>query len=79
MLGFAFEQIGCQRVEFRVDSLNFKSQNAVLRIGAKYEGELRQSALIPDGRKRDYKVYSILDNEWINVKTTLNWYLDKNV
>jgi len=79
MLSYVFESIGCQRVEFRVDALNFNSQRAVLRLGAKYEGELRNSTVLPDGRKRDYKVYSIIDSEWPNIKATLNWYLDKYV
>jgi RimJ/RimL family protein N-acetyltransferase len=79
MMTQAFEVLDCQRVEFRVDSLNFNSQRAVQRIGAKFEGELRQSALLPDGRKRDYKVYSILDSEWPNIQKTLEWYRDKYV
>jgi RimJ/RimL family protein N-acetyltransferase len=79
MLGYAFETLRCQRVEFRVDSLNFNSQRGVLRLGAKYEGELRNSCVLPDGRKRDYRVYSIIESEWPNVKGTLNWYLDKYV
>ena len=79
MLKFAFDTLDCQRVEFRVDSLNFNSQRAVQRIGAKYEGELRQFALLPDGRKKDYKIYSILDSEWPNVQATLRWYLEKYV
>jgi N-acetyltransferase len=77
MLGYAFETIGCQRVEFRVDALNFNSQRAVKRLGAKFEGELRQSCRLPDGRKRDYQVFSILDSEWANIKQTLIWYLSK--
>jgi RimJ/RimL family protein N-acetyltransferase len=77
MLAHAFEYIKCQRVEFRVDSLNFNSQRAVLRIGAKYEGEMRQAVLLPDGRKRDYRLYSILDCEWENIKRTLCWYMEK--
>lgn len=79
MLAHAFEFMKVQRVEFRVDSLNFNSQRGVLRIGAKFEGELRQTALLPDGRKRDYKVYSIIDTEWNNVQQTLKWYLKKYV
>ncbi len=79
MLTHAFESLHCQRVEFRVDALNFNSQRGVLRIGAKYEGELRNACRFPDGRRRDYKVYSILDSEWPNIKVTLNWYLDKHV
>ncbi len=79
MLTYVFETIYCQRVEFRADSLNFNSQKAILRLGAKFEGELRNSCVLPDGRKRDYKVYSIIESEWPNVKVTLNWYLDKYV
>lgn len=79
MLSHAFETIRCQRVELRVDALNFNSQRGVLRLGAKYEGELRNACLLPDGRKRDYRVYSILDSEWPNIKATLNWYLSKHV
>jgi N-acetyltransferase len=79
MLSYSFETLGVQRVEFRVDALNFNSQRAVLRLGAKYEGELRQVFLLPDGRKRDYKIYSILDSEWSNIKITLLWYLNKYV
>jgi RimJ/RimL family protein N-acetyltransferase len=79
MLGHAFEFMGCQRVEFRADSLNFNSQRAILRLGAKFEGELRRTGLLPDGRKRDYKVYSIIDSEWPNLKAALNGYLDRYV
>lgn len=79
MLSYAFETLNCQRVEFRADAYNFNSQRAILRLGAKFEGELRNSCLLPDGRKRDYKLYSIIDSEWSNVKTTLHWYLDKYV
>lgn len=77
MLTYAFETIGVVRVEFRVDSLNFNSQRAVLRLGAKFEGELRQTAVLPDGRKRDYRIYSILDSEWPSCKQTLQQYLEK--
>ncbi len=79
MLGHAFEAIACQRVEFRVDALNFNSQRGVLRLGAKYEGELRNTAILPDGRKRDYRMYSIIESEWPNVKKTLQSYLEKYV
>lgn len=79
MLTYAFEKLCCQRVEFRVDALNFNSQRAVLRLGAKYEGELRNIYRLPNGRQRDYKIYSILATEWLNLKSILNWYLEKYV
>ncbi len=77
MLTYAFESLGCQRVAFKVDSLNFNSQRAVKRIGGKFEGEVRNYMLLPDGRKRDYHSYSIIDSEWVNVKKTLHGYLEK--
>ncbi|HSR09425.1 MAG TPA: GNAT family N-acetyltransferase, partial [Bryobacteraceae bacterium] len=42
MLRHAFETLGCVRVELKTDALNQKSRNAILRIGAKEEGTLRQ-------------------------------------
>lgn len=77
MLKYAFEELGCYRVEFKVDALNFKSQKAVTRIGAKYEGELRNYIIQSGERKKDYKMYSIIDSEWPNVKTLLSWYMER--
>ncbi|MDG0817742.1 GNAT family N-acetyltransferase [Bdellovibrio svalbardensis] len=77
LMTYAFETLGCQRVGFKVDSLNFNSQRAVKRIGGKFEGEIRNYMLLPDGRKRDYHSYSIIDSEWLNVKKTLQGYLEK--
>ncbi|MNK99280.1 hypothetical protein D3C87_1196680 [compost metagenome] len=74
---YAFETLGCQRVGFKVDSLNFNSQRAVLRIGGKFEGEIRNYMLLADGRKRNYHSYSIIDTEWSNIKKTLLGYLEK--
>jgi len=42
MLGHAFEQLNCHRVEFKTDVLNQKSRNAILRIGAQQEGIFRK-------------------------------------
>jgi RimJ/RimL family protein N-acetyltransferase len=74
---YAFETLGCQRVGFKVDSLNFNSQRAVLRIGGKFEGVHRNYLLLADGRKRDYHSYSVIDSEWSNIKKTLLGYLEK--
>lgn len=79
LLQHCFETLKVQRVELKADSLNFNSQRAILRIGAKFEGELRNSCLLPDGRKHSYRVYSIIDSEWPFVKITLNQYLQKYV
>lgn len=71
MLRHAFEVWGCIRVELKTDGLNQKSRNAILRIGAKEEGTLRRHLVTCTGRVRDTVYFSILDSEWIEVKTRL--------
>jgi RimJ/RimL family protein N-acetyltransferase len=71
MLTHAFEQLSCNRVEFKTDVLNEKSRSALLGIGAREEGVLREHCFIWDGRKRDTIYYSILASEWPAVKGTL--------
>jgi N-acetyltransferase len=71
MLTHAFEQLGCNRVEFKTDVLNQKSRNALLGIGALEEGVLREHSIIWNGRKRDTIYYSILTAEWPDVKNRL--------
>jgi RimJ/RimL family protein N-acetyltransferase len=71
MLGHAFEQFNCLRVEFKTDSLNEKSRRALLRIGAKEEGTFRNHMILPTGRIRHSVYYSIIDTEWPGVKAAL--------
>src|ERR1700729_3039519 len=71
MLRHAFEHWGCIRVELKTDALNQKSRNAILRIGAKEEGILRRNLITWTGRVRDSVYFSVLDNEWPEVKARL--------
>jgi len=71
MLRHAFEQFGCIRVEFKTDSLNQPSREAILRLGAKEEGLLRNHMLTWTGRIRHTVYYSLIDSEWPEVKTRL--------
>ena len=71
MLRHAFETLGCIRVELKTDSLNQRSRAAILRIGAKEEGILRQHMITWIGRRRDTVYFSILDSEWPRVKQDL--------
>ncbi len=71
MLRHAFEEWGCVRVELKTDALNEKSRNAMLRIGAKEEGVLRQHMVTHSGRLRDTAYFSILDSEWPEVRARL--------
>jgi len=71
MLRLAFETLGCIRVEFKTDSLNDGSRKAILRIGAKEEGTLRNHMLVHDGRYRHSVYFSVIDSEWPGVKKAL--------
>jgi N-acetyltransferase len=70
-LWYAFEVLGCRRVEFKADAENMKSRNAILRLGAKEEGYFRKHMIYPDGRNRDSVYFSILDDEWATCKAFL--------
>ncbi|HEY0605036.1 MAG TPA: GNAT family protein [Herpetosiphonaceae bacterium] len=71
MLRHAFETLGCIRVELKTDALNERSRRAILRIGAREEGILRQHMITASGRLRDTVYFSVLDREWPQVKAAL--------
>lgn len=71
MLRYAFETLGCIRVELKTDALNERSRRAIQRIGAKEEGLLRQHMITASGRLRDTVYFSVIDREWPEVKTAL--------
>lgn len=71
LLVYAFEVLQAVRVQFTTDELNDKSRAAILRIGAKQEGIVRHERIMPDGRKRNSVRFSIIDDEWCEVKAGL--------
>lgn len=71
LLTHAFEVMECVRVQFTTDELNAASRAAILRIGAKQEGIVRNERTMPDGRKRNSVRFSIIDSEWQDIKTML--------
>jgi N-acetyltransferase len=71
MMRHAFETLGCNRVEWKTDSLNTQSRSAILRLGAKQEGIFRQHIVTWSGRLRDTVYFSVIAPEWPQVKNTL--------
>lgn len=71
LLGHAFDVLQCVRVQFTTDELNEKSRAAILRLGAKQEGIVRHERIMPDGRKRNSVRFSIIDDEWPEVRARL--------
>jgi RimJ/RimL family protein N-acetyltransferase len=68
LLQYAFEHLNFERVEFKTDVLNTAARNALKKIGAKEEGVLRSHMTLHNGRRRDSIYYSILLNEWEEIK-----------
>jgi RimJ/RimL family protein N-acetyltransferase len=71
LLRHAFEQLGCIRVWFKTDGRNLRSQHALEKLGVVKEGVLRNHMILPDGTIRDSVVYSLLPDEWPQVKANL--------
>ncbi len=70
-LRHCFDDLGCRRVELKTDRRNEKSRNAMLRIGAQFEGVARKQMLTFDGANRDNAWFGIIDDDWPEVKTHL--------
>lgn len=72
LMGYAFDTWGARRVQYQVDNRNERSKAAVLKLGAKLEGVLRNHRTLPDGFVRETAFFSILDAEWPEVKARLD-------
>jgi RimJ/RimL family protein N-acetyltransferase len=71
MMGHAFDA-GARRVVYRVDAINARSRAAVLKLGAVQEGILRQDRVTWTGRIRDTVIFSVLAEEWPDVRDRLD-------
>jgi RimJ/RimL family protein N-acetyltransferase len=71
LMGHAFDS-GVRRVVYRVDAVNARSRAAVLKLGAVQEGILRQDRVTWTGRLRDTVIFSILADEWPEVRDGLD-------
>lgn len=71
LLKYAFETLGCMRVQLKADSRNEQSIQAMERIGAVREGILRKHRITYDGHLRNSVYLSVLDDEWPNVRDNL--------
>ena len=71
MLGHAFEEWGCRRVELKTDAGNERSRRAMEAMGAAFEGIHRKHMLVRDGESRDSAWYAVLDDDWPRVRDGL--------
>ena len=71
MLEHAFERLQCMRVEFKTDARNERSRAALAALGAQFEGILRKHMVMPGVGVRDSAYYSVIEEEWPQVRTNL--------
>lgn len=77
MMSHGFDQLGLNRIEFKLDESNERSFRAVERLGAKFEGVRRSHVVMPDGRRRNSAYFSVLKEEWPTVRENLLSRLDE--
>ena len=75
LMTYAFETLNVARVDFRTDARNQPSRQAIERLGARFEGVLRNWgpswASGEEGRLRDSAIFSVIAVEWPQVKSAL--------
>jgi len=71
LLRHAFEDCGFGRVKIQTGTANTRSQAAIAKLGATREGILRRHKRLADGSFRDTVVFSILADEWPEVRKRL--------
>jgi RimJ/RimL family protein N-acetyltransferase len=78
LLSHAFERLGCVRVEFKTDERNARSQRALERIGATREGVLRNHMIVQGDYIRDSVYFSVIEQDWPQVKERLLLLTDRS-
>ncbi len=78
MLEHAFERLGCIRVEFKTDARNERSRGALEALPAQFEGIFRKHRVLADGGLRDSAYYSIVDDDWPEVRANLERRLGRS-
>ena len=71
LLTYIFETLEYQTVGWRTDIGNYRSQQAIERLGAKKDGVIRGNRVRRDGIISDTVMYSLIKSEWPPVKLAL--------
>ena len=58
---FAFDDLGCRRVEIRMDAGNARSRAVAERLGFAFEATLKADARNNAGKLRDTRIYALFD------------------
>lgn len=79
LLTYCFEVLGTNRVQLKTKDTNYRSRKAIEKIGGVFEGILRKDRIQSDGTTRNAAYYSILDDEWQDVKFKINGLIEQKL
>ena len=71
LMRHAFDDWRAIRLALKTDINNLHSQAAIKKLGARYEGTLRNQRIRLDGSYRDTVIFSVIESEWPQVKARL--------
>jgi RimJ/RimL family protein N-acetyltransferase len=75
--GYAFDDLGYRRLEWKCNALNEPSRRAALRYGFTFEGIFRKHMIVK-GRNRDTAWFSMLETEWRTRRLAFDYWLNPN-
>ena len=70
-LEHAFAVLHCRRVEFKTDALNERARPALAALPSVFEGIHRKHMLVREGINRDSAWFSVIDDDWPDVRQAL--------
>jgi RimJ/RimL family protein N-acetyltransferase len=71
LFAFCFEVLDVNRVQLKTRTGNVRSRKAIEKVGGVFEGVLRRDRVMPDGSVKDTIVYSVIKEEWPELKKKL--------
>jgi len=77
LMRHAFDDWHAIRVALKTDIKNLHSQAAIKKLGARYEGTLRNQRIRPDGSYRDTVIFSVIESEWPSVELRLKQRIEQ--
>ncbi len=82
LMTFAFDELQVLRVQIKTDARNERSRDAIARLGATFEGVLRNfqpgNGDIGTGAQRDTAMYSVIASEWPAVRERLEGFVGRS-
>ena len=79
LLRHAFDDLGVYRVEFKTDARNERARRALAALPAQFEGVHRRHMVVREGERRDSAWYSVIDEEWPEVRAALEARIDRKL